>query len=76
MGYYNYHAKAMNLIKSGHCVGAKILKKHKNVEPALVLFFDCHRAMPIREYKWHIYLPILSSHNVKITAEYEDPLNF
>ena len=66
MSYFNYHAQAKNLIESGHCTHAEILTQHNQISPALVLFFDNHRPMPIRQDKWHIYFELLQKHNVSI----------
>ena len=56
MGYYNYHAQAKKLISEGHLVKMEIVPKWNSISPALVLFFDNHRPMPIREYRWSEYL--------------------
>lgn len=56
MGYYNYHAQAKKLINEGHLVKMEIVPKWNSISPALVLFFDNHRPMPIREYRWSEYL--------------------
>lgn len=55
MGYYNYHAKAKGLINNGHLVRVEIVDKWNDISPALVLYFDNHRPMPIREYRWNEY---------------------
>lgn len=57
--YFNYHAKAKNLIKSGHLVRFEFLKKWNSVSPALVLFFDCAPPMPIREYRFEEYMKLI-----------------
>lgn len=54
--YYNYHAKAQNLIKEGHLVKMEIVDRWNNISPALVLYFDNHRPMPIRKYRWEEYI--------------------
>lgn len=56
MSYYNYHAKAKQLISQGHLLKTEIVKRWNNISPALVLYFDNHRPMPIREYRWSEYL--------------------
>ena len=56
MSYYNYHAKAKRLINEGHLVNMEIVKQWNNISPALVLYFDNHRPMPIRQYRWDEYL--------------------
>lgn len=69
MGYYNYHATAMNLIKSGHCKIAIFQSSHNAISPALVLVFDNHNPMPIRKESFEKYLIILKTFNVKIENE-------
>lgn len=66
MTYFNYHGRAINLIKSNHCIYAEIKKKHNSISPALVLYFDNHPPMPIRQYKWDYYLLILNEYNIKL----------
>lgn len=60
MGYFNYHAKAKQLIESGHLTKAEIVERWNAISPALVLYFDNHRPMPIREYKWDQYMKFTS----------------
>ena len=55
MGYFNYHAKAKNLIATGHLIKFEFLNKWNNISPALVLYFDNEKPMPIREYRWDEY---------------------
>lgn len=57
--YYNYHACAKQLIADGHLVRFEIVDKWNSISPALVLFFDNHRPMPVREYRWDEYFTIL-----------------
>ena len=59
MSYFNYHAKAQKLIKEGHLVRFEIVPKWGNIAPALVLYFDNNRPMPIREYRFDEYLTLL-----------------
>lgn len=54
--YYNYHAKAHKLIAEGHLQRTEIVDDWNGIAPALVLYFDNHRPMPIREHKWDEYL--------------------
>lgn len=60
MSFFNYHAKAKNLIKSGHLVAFRIVEQHNNIKPALVLYFDNNRPMPIREKKWGEYIELIN----------------
>ena len=59
MGYYNYHAQAKKLIQEGHLTHFEIVAQWNQIAPALVLYFDNHIPMPIREEKWSEYLAIL-----------------
>lgn len=54
--YYNYHAKAKQLIADGHLINMEITEKWNSIAPALVLYFDNHKPMPIRQYRWDEYL--------------------
>lgn len=58
MGYFNYHAKAKNLIKEGHLIGYEIVKEYHKISPALLLFFDSGLIMPIREHRFNEYLAL------------------
>ena len=58
--YFNYHVKAQKLIKSGHLVKFEIVPKWGKISPALVLYFDNNRPMPIREYRFNEYLRLLN----------------
>lgn len=66
MPYFNYHAKIKNLIKNGHCNRAFIVQKYKDISPALVLCFDNHKPLPIRNYHFEEYFMILEKHKIKI----------
>ena len=59
MSYFNYHAKAKNLINTGHLVKFEIVEKWGNIAPAMVLYFDNNRPMPIREHKFDEYIKLL-----------------
>ena len=59
MGYFNYHAKAKKLISDGHLVKFEIVPKWNSIPPALVLYFDNNKPMPIREYRFDEYLKLL-----------------
>lgn len=59
MGYYNYHAQAKKLIAEGHLIHFEIVDRWNHIAPALVLYFDNHKPMPIREEKWNEYMKLL-----------------
>lgn len=75
MVYYNYHAMAKKLIEGGHTIAASIFKKYHHIYPALVLYFDNHKPIPIREYMWQDYLLLLRNKNIKILNEDNVPIN-
>ena len=60
MSFFNYHAKAKNLIKSGHLIDIKFCSDHNGIKPALVLFFDNNKPIPIREDKWVEYVKLIN----------------
>lgn len=74
MSYFNYHAKAKNLIKNGHCIAVSVFKTYHHISPALVFYFDNSRPIPIREYMWNNYLPLIKQFNIKINNEENIPL--
>ena len=57
--YYSYHNEAKKLIREGHLTDFFFAKKYNHIKPALVLVFDNHIPMPIREYKWEEYLTFI-----------------
>ena len=57
--YYNYHAKVKQLINEGHLVRYEIVEEWNSISPALVFFFDNHKPMPIREYRWDEYFLLI-----------------
>ncbi|OCG42402.1 thermostable hemolysin delta-VPH [Gilliamella sp. Fer1-1] len=61
MSYFNYHAKAKKLIKNGDLVRYEFVNDWNGIKPALVLYFKNANPMPIREYRWDEYLPLLNS---------------
>lgn len=60
MSYFNYHAKAKQLIHEGHLIKFEIVNKWNTISPAMVLYFDNHKPMPIREYRWDEYWGIIN----------------
>lgn len=73
MGYFNYHAKAKNLIRNKHCIKAEIVLKYNQVCPALVLYFDCNIAMPIRQHRWGEYFELLKQFDIEISNKKDMP---
>ena len=66
MTYFNYHAKAKKLLKDGHCMSVSIFRNYHNIRPAMVLYFDNNFPMPIREYMWNEYFPLIKAQDLKI----------
>ena len=64
MSYFNYHAKAKRLIAAGHCISASIFSSYHNIRPALVLYFENNIPIPIRDYMWKDYLPIIQENGI------------
>lgn len=66
MSYYNFHAKCKSLIETNHLIGASLFQRYHHISPALVLYFDNHKPIPIREYKWREYFELLKEFNIEI----------
>lgn len=73
--YYNYHAKAKQLIRQNHLIDFQIFDNWNNISPALVLFFDNHKPMPIRQKRWEEYQNLLSKFN-QTCNKYQDYKEF
>lgn len=63
MPYYSYHATAKRLIREGHLEKYEIVDDWNGIKPALVLHFDNHRPMPVRDSKWDEYWGLLNMIN-------------
>ncbi len=59
MSYYNYHAMAKRLLYDNRCIAVSIFSEYHHIRPAMVLYFDNHKPIPIREYRWKEYLTII-----------------
>jgi hypothetical protein len=57
--YYNYHAQAQKLIAEGHLTHYELLDTYNSISPCLLLYFDNHRPMPIRQRKWDEYFQLI-----------------
>ena len=64
--YFNYHAKAKKLISSGNLINYKIFKNWNGICPALVLFFNNHKPMPIRREKWNDYFKYINNYYLSL----------
>ena len=63
--YYNYHAQVKQLILEGHLTGYEYVEKYNKISPCLLLYFDNHKPMPIRDYRWNEYIPLIKTKNIK-----------
>ncbi|OCG04239.1 thermostable hemolysin delta-VPH [Gilliamella apis] len=59
MAYFNYHSKAKKLISQGYLIHYEFVDNWNGIKPALVLYFDNANPIPIREYRWQEYLPLI-----------------
>ena len=75
MSYFNYHAKAKALITNNHCISASVFKNYHNIKPALVLYFENNIPMPIRDYMWKDYIPLLDKQGISIHNPNDIDLN-
>ena len=75
MSYFNYHAKAKHLIKSGHCISVSIFKSYHNIRPAMVFYFDNNIPIPIRDYMWKDYIPLIEEYGLFLNNAENIPLN-
>lgn len=57
--YYNYHGIAKRLILDGKLKGYRFVDSYNGISPALVLYFEGHSPMPIRDYAWEQYIDLL-----------------
>lgn len=55
--YYSYHANAKKLIREGHLVEARLTKKGN--ASVLLLIFDNHRPMPVKEERIAEYAELI-----------------
>ena len=62
--YYSYHGVAKKLIREGHLVGYEMTTS-KEGRRMLLLFFDSHPPMPIREERILEYEDLLPSHLIR-----------
>jgi hypothetical protein len=58
---FPYHNKCKKLIKEGHLINWEIVQKWNKIPNALILYFDNHRPIPIRDYRHEEYMQILQS---------------
>ena len=68
MGYFNYHAKIRKLIDEGHLVSVELVDKWNAIRPAMVLYFDNEKPMPIREHRFAEYEPVFKALNITVTV--------
>lgn len=58
--YFNYHAKIRKLISEGHLTHFEFVERYNNISPALILYFDNNKPMPVREHRFLEYKTLLN----------------
>lgn len=59
--YYNYHMQIKKRLKQGKLKKFELVEKWKDISPALVLYFDDNKKMPVREEYFNEYLELIST---------------
>ena len=57
--YFNYHGKIRKLISEGKLVYFEIVDEYHGICPAMILHFNNHKLMPIREEHFDEYLKLM-----------------
>lgn len=57
--YFNYHAKVKKKIKEVGVERFEFVEHHKNISPALLIYFLDGSMMPIREHKFLEYVALI-----------------
>ena len=73
--YFNYHAKIRKLIAEGHLTHCELTDDWHGIRPALVLYFDNARPMPVRRHRWEEYAAVFDKctmHNAQCTIADEN----
>lgn len=61
---YPYHNRIKQRISNGELTGYEYVEKHKNIKPALLLYFKTEPYIrPIREHRFSEYENLLKEHN-------------
>lgn len=59
--YYNYHMQIKKRLREGKLIKFELVEKWKDISPALVLYFNDKKIMPVREEYFNEYLDLISS---------------
>ena len=59
--YYNYHMQIKKRLKQGKLKKFELVEKWNDISPALVLYFDDNKKMPVREEYFNEYLELIST---------------
>ena len=57
--YFNYHSKVKQIIEKDKLIKIEIVEEYNGIKPAMLLYFENHQPMPIREHKWDEYISLL-----------------
>ena len=47
-------------------MSVSIFRSYHNIKPAMVLYFDNNFPMPIRDYMWNEYIPLIKEQDLTI----------
>ena len=59
--YFNYHSKVKQVLETDRLIKIEIVDDHNGIKPAMVLHFQNHKPMPIREHKWDEYISYIQN---------------
>lgn len=76
MAYFNYHAKIKRLLREGKLREVKLVESYRGISPAMLLYFEGERPMPIREYRFEEYASLLKQYPVPIRNGEQERLPF
>ncbi len=58
--HFNYHAKVKKIINEDKITKIEIVDNYHDISPAMLIYFENHPPVPIREHKWDEYIAYLS----------------
>ena len=63
--YFNYHSKLKKIISEDKITKIEILDEYHGIKPAMIIYFEKHCPMPIREHMWDDYIKLLNKDTKK-----------
>lgn len=58
--HFNYHAKVKKIINEDKITKIEIVDNYHDICPAMLIYFENHPPVPIREHKWDEYIAYLN----------------